>query len=109
MSVRIINLSVNYSWILPIFPEDILKSRKTFLKIITILGVFKMGIAKKIGIIVLIYLISGFVFAYLLGIGTIAFYGNVTAEYVGLVFLPIIYAYDLIAPFIGLPLAYFGA
>jgi hypothetical protein len=68
-----------------------------------------LGIAKKIGIVILIYLISGFIFAYLLSVGTIAMYGNVMVEYIAVVFLPVIYLFDLIAPFIGLPLAYFGA
>ncbi|MFX1482164.1 MAG: hypothetical protein ACFFCP_03140 [Promethearchaeota archaeon] len=68
-----------------------------------------MGIAKKIGIIVLIYLISGFIFAYLLSAGTLVMYGNVTVEYIAVFFLPVIYLFDLIAPFLGLPFAYFGA
>ncbi|MFW9964032.1 MAG: hypothetical protein ACFFCX_10735 [Candidatus Sifarchaeia archaeon] len=68
-----------------------------------------MGIVKKLGIIVLIYLISGFIFAYLLSIGTIVMYGNVMVEYIAVFFLPVIYIFDLIAPFLGLPFAYFGA
>jgi hypothetical protein len=67
-----------------------------------------MGIAKKIGIIVLIYLISGFIFAYLLSAGILVMYGNVTVEYIAVFFLPEIYLFDLIAPFLGLPFAYFG-
>ena len=68
-----------------------------------------MGIAKKLGIILLIYLICGFVVAYLLSAGTIVIYGNVMVEYTAVAFLPVIYLFDLIAPFIGLPFAYFGA
>ena len=68
-----------------------------------------MGIAKKLGILLLIYLISGFIFAYLLAMGTIAMYNNVTVEYIAVVFLPVIYIFDMVAPFIGLPFAYFGA
>lgn len=68
-----------------------------------------MGKLKKLVIILLIYLIAGFVVAYLLSNGTLVMYNNVAVEYTAVVFLPVIYLFDLIAPFLGLPFAYFGA
>jgi len=68
-----------------------------------------MGKLKILGIILLLYVIAGFIVAYLLSAGTIVMYGNVMVEYTAVAFLPIIYLFDLIAPFLGLPLAYFGA
>ena len=68
-----------------------------------------MGKLKILGIILMLYVIAGFIVAYLLSAGTIVMYNNVMVEYTAVVFLPIIYLFDLIAPFLGLPFAYFGA
>ena len=68
-----------------------------------------MGKLKILGIILMLYVIAGFVVAYLLSAGTIVMYNNVMVEYTAVVFLPIIYLFDLIAPFLGFPFAYFGA
>ena len=68
-----------------------------------------MGKLKILGIILLLYLIGGFIVAYLLSAGTIVMYNNVMVEYTAVAFLPVIYLFDMIAPFLGLPFAYFGA
>ena len=67
-----------------------------------------MSIAKKLGIVLLIYLIAGFIVAYMLSTGMLIMYGNVWVEYLAVVFLPAIYLFNIIAPFIGLAPLIFG-
>ena len=62
-----------------------------------------MGIAKIVGIVLVIYLLAGFVVAYMLATGMIAIYWNVIVEYIAVVFTPVIYVLDITAPIIGLP------
>ncbi|MHA2423356.1 MAG: hypothetical protein ACXAEF_01100 [Candidatus Thorarchaeota archaeon] len=68
-----------------------------------------MGIAKKLAIVLLIYLIAGFVVGYMLSTGMITTYWNPTVEYIALIFLPAIYLFNIFAPFIGLAPVVFGA
>ena len=62
-----------------------------------------MGIAKIVGIVLVIYLLAGFVVAYMLATGMIVMSGNVIVEYIAVVFTPVIYVFDITAPIIGLP------
>ena len=61
-----------------------------------------MGAAKKIGIIIIIYLIAGFVVSYMLAMGMLSTEGMF--EYVALIFYPVIFLWNILAPYIGMDL-----
>ena len=71
-------------------------------------GDLEMGAAKKLGIILLIYLISGMIFCYMLSTGQISWYTDGWLQWVGVFFLPILYLWNILAPILGLNSIVFG-
>ena len=69
----------------------------------------KMGAAKKLIILLLIYFIAGFAIFYLISTGTAIPMWDTIGEIMNLVFLPVGWIFNILAPIIGLnpvPVAY---
>jgi len=69
----------------------------------------KMGAAKKLIILLLIYFIAGFVIFYLISTGTVIPMWDTIGEIMNIVFLPVAWVFNILAPILGLnpvPVAY---
>ncbi|MHA1928158.1 MAG: hypothetical protein ACTSV2_06230 [Candidatus Thorarchaeota archaeon] len=69
----------------------------------------KMGAAKKLILLLLIYFIAGFVIFYLISTGTAIPMWDTIGEIMNIVFLPVGWVFNLLAPTLGLspvPVAY---
>ena len=64
--------------------------------------ILTMGAAKIIGIILISYLLAGFVIFYLLSTGMVIPMWDVIGEIMELVFLPVGWIFNLLAPLLGL-------
>ena len=61
-----------------------------------------MGIAKKIGILLVIYFLAGFVIFYLISTGTVIPMWDSIGEIMELIFIPVGWTFNVVAPLIGL-------